>query len=255
MENNDEILLRSCTDDGVKFNESHLLNISFNLLEVIMELCVGMEYMNFRATCKQCLLAAPLIKWSNETSLRRLRTYSLVSPWLMLVDKTRDIIIFTDLMAGDNYCLKNSEVLFDVNHRKWCSRFGWLLFKKINWHSLIFFNPFTNDLRVLPEAEHCLDSFCFLVPPTSLDCMVVGFTKSFVYIHFVNQEPMWRTHRLDTHPHNFCSSTVYGRDLYALCEQGELIVINNLRKEDHTWKVVKTEAPKGHCRSSTKYFL
>ncbi|GKB21119.1 hypothetical protein Tco_0855042 [Tanacetum coccineum] len=259
MENNDEILLRSGTDDGVKFNESHLLNTPFNLLETIMELCVGVEYMNFRATCKQCLLAAPLIKWSNKTSLRKLQTYSLVSHWLMVVDKTRDIIIFTDPMAGDNYFMKNSKVLFDVNSRKWCSRFGWLLFKKIHRYSLIFFNPFTNELRELPEAEHFFDSFCFSAPPTSLDCMVVGFTTktSYVYIHLVNRERTWREVCFGNHPHNVCSSTFYGGgDLYALCEQGELIVINNLDKEDYySWKLVKSEAPKGYCKSSTQYFL
>ncbi|PWA82326.1 hypothetical protein CTI12_AA176570 [Artemisia annua] len=248
-----EISLRPDTHDGVECNESYLLNISFDLLEMIMELCVGVEYMNFRATCKQCLLAAPLIRWSNRTSIRRLQKYLLVSPLLMVVDKKQDIITFTDPMVGDNYFMKNSQVLMDVNNKICCSRFGWLLFESIHWNCLVFFNPFTNDLWQLPKAEHIFDSLCFSAPPTSLDCMVVGFTTSCVYIHYMNREPAWRT--LDTHPHNVCSSSFYGRDLYALCEQGELIVINNLAREDYSWKLVETEAPKGYCRSSTRYFL
>nr|GEX01920.1 hypothetical protein [Tanacetum cinerariifolium] len=39
-ENDNEILLRSGSDDGVDFNESHLLNIPSDLLESIMEHCV-----------------------------------------------------------------------------------------------------------------------------------------------------------------------------------------------------------------------
>lgn len=64
--------------------ESHLLNIPFDALKMIIEFCVGVEYLNFRATCKQCHLAAPMIQWSK---VGRLQTYSLASPWLMVLDK------------------------------------------------------------------------------------------------------------------------------------------------------------------------
>ncbi|PWA89330.1 hypothetical protein CTI12_AA112260 [Artemisia annua] len=243
------------TDDGDEFKESHLLNISFHLLEMIMELCVGVEYMSFRATCKQCLLAAPLIKWSNETSLRRLHTYSLASPWLMVVDRKRGNMTFTDPMLGDNYYLKNSKVLIYQSEQICCSRFGWLLFNKKDLGCLVFFNPFTNDLRELPEAEHNLGSLCFSAPPTSLDCMVVGFKREHVYIHFVNQETKWRTLSLATEPHSVCFSTFYGRDLYALCKQGELMVMNNLGTEDYASKLVEAEDPKSYCEPSTQYFF
>ncbi|GKC17946.1 hypothetical protein Tco_1014728 [Tanacetum coccineum] len=50
-------------------DESHL---PFDLLELIMlEFCVGLEYINFRTTCKRCHLAAPIIKWSNQTESKR----------------------------------------------------------------------------------------------------------------------------------------------------------------------------------------
>ncbi|GJZ57918.1 hypothetical protein Tco_0613412, partial [Tanacetum coccineum] len=255
MRNNNQIFLRSSSDNGVEFKNSHLLNIPFDLLEMIMELCVGVEYMNFRATCKQCLLAAPLIKWSNETSLRRLQTHSPVSPWLMVVDTRRDIITFTDPLLGDNYFLKNSQVLIDENDRTCYSRFGWLLFMKRDLKCLVFFNPFTNDLRELPEAEHDLEGLCFSAPPTSLDCMVVGFTTERVYFHFVNRKGTWRKRRLDIVPHTVCFSGFYGRDLYAFCEGGELFVIKNLGKKDCSGGLLEYEAPKGYCRSPTQYFI
>ncbi|XP_076923084.1 uncharacterized protein LOC143585102 [Bidens hawaiensis] len=66
--------------------ESHLLNIPIHILDIIMELCIGIEYMTFRATSKHCYLAAPLIQWSTKTTLKRLHMYSLVSPWLMVLD-------------------------------------------------------------------------------------------------------------------------------------------------------------------------
>lgn len=73
--------------------ESRLLNVPFDVLKTIMEFCVGVEYLNFRATCKQCQLAAPMIQWSKGG---RLQTYSLLSPWLMVLHKDRDEISFTE---------------------------------------------------------------------------------------------------------------------------------------------------------------
>ena len=255
MENNNHIFLRSGSNSGVGFENSCLLNIPFDLLEMIMELCVGVEYMNFRATCKQCLLAAPLIKWSNETSLRRLQTHSPVSPWLMVVDVRRGIITFIDPLLGDKYFLKNSKVLTDEHDWECYSRFGWLLFWKRDLNCLVFFNPFTNDLRELPETEHDLESLCFSAPPTSPDCMVVGFTTERVYIHYVNKKRTWRGLRFDINPSPVCSSGFYGQDLYVSCEQGELFVINNIGKRGNSWERVEAEAPKGYCRSPTQYFI
>ncbi|GJU15769.1 hypothetical protein Tco_1143735 [Tanacetum coccineum] len=57
-----KIVVRSVIDNKeVELNESYLLNTPFHILEKIMQLCVGVEYMHFRATCKCCNLATPLI--------------------------------------------------------------------------------------------------------------------------------------------------------------------------------------------------
>ncbi|GJZ49744.1 hypothetical protein Tco_0603934 [Tanacetum coccineum] len=70
----DEIVVRSVNGDyEVEFNstkdKSHLLNIPFHVLEMVMEYCVGVEYLKFRSTCKICHLAAPLIQWESHVQL------------------------------------------------------------------------------------------------------------------------------------------------------------------------------------------
>ncbi|GJR53656.1 hypothetical protein Tco_1404177 [Tanacetum coccineum] len=82
-----------------------------------------------------------------------------------------------------------------VDYKIRSSMFGWLLLKQNDHtHGLVFYNPFTNDLRKLPKAEYNqFESLCFSAPPTSVDCMVVGFTWGWdAHIHFVNHEPSWR---------------------------------------------------------------
>nr|GFA73138.1 hypothetical protein [Tanacetum cinerariifolium] len=222
MEKNNDILLWSGMECDVNSNESHLLNTPVHILETIMEFCVGVEYMNLRATCEQCRLAAPLVKWPNDTSLGRLQTYSVVSPWLMVADKKRSIMTFTYPILGDNYSLEKPNISV-VYGKLYCSKFGWLLFKSYALDRLVFFNPFPNVVKNLPYSEHTLDSLCFSAPPTSLDCMVVGFTKRGYWhadIHFVNKETMWRTLNIGPDPHTICFPTFYGRDLYALCNEG-----------------------------------
>ncbi|GKD32692.1 hypothetical protein Tco_1248201, partial [Tanacetum coccineum] len=122
-EKEDPIVIRLVTCDLVEYDsstsESNLLNSLIHILEMIMELCIGVEYMNFRATCKRCNLAAPSLQWSNKTVLRRLQTYSLVSPWLMVFDKHLGIIAFTDPLSGDKYFKKTPQEL--IGFQIYCS--------------------------------------------------------------------------------------------------------------------------------------
>ncbi|GKD67821.1 hypothetical protein Tco_1321911, partial [Tanacetum coccineum] len=80
----DKIVVSKVKSHEVEFigttYESHLLNLPLDILETIMESCVGVEYMNFRASCKLCYLAVPIIQWSNQTASKRLQLqeYSLV---------------------------------------------------------------------------------------------------------------------------------------------------------------------------------
>ncbi|PWA94157.1 hypothetical protein CTI12_AA062930 [Artemisia annua] len=279
-----KIVIRSAIDNkDVELNESRLLNTPFHILEMIMQLCVGVEYMHFRATCKHCNLAAPLILWSNKTST--LRKYSLVSPWLMVMDKNQGIFSFTDPMFGDKYFMKNSQVSVVRPDRACCSRFGWLLFYSSDFSNfsqqrgdvynnldftsniLVFFNPFTNDVCMLPPAVAFLPILSFSAPPTSPDCIVIGFKRggaSLAYIHLVGHQRHWRVLHLGPNAYPSCfptfygqdvrAITFYGEDVYALCNEGQLYVSQNIVKQDCSWKQVA--AARTSCRgSSSQCFL
>jgi hypothetical protein len=254
-----QIVVRSVTDDEIGLNEWNLLNLPVDILEMIMEQCVGVEYLNFRATCKRCEVAAPLIQWSNKTLLRRLQTYSLVSPWLVVVDENQGIITFTDPMLGDKYFMKNLRVSllsFEVYRNFFCSRFGWFLFfsSDFEFECLVFFNPFTSDLRKLPESSYVFDTVCFSAPPTSPDCMVVGFARSVVLIHYVARELPWLT---------ICTGADYpvffptflGKDLYALGSDGKLIGFKALGEEVYSSAIVEARSPISCCTSPAQYYL
>jgi len=73
----DEMVVKEVVLEEEEIEANHVLNIPFHVLEMILEFCVGVEYLNFRATCKLCHLAAPLI--NRKMPQRRLKTYSLVS--------------------------------------------------------------------------------------------------------------------------------------------------------------------------------
>ncbi|KAL8204820.1 hypothetical protein R6Q57_010443 [Mikania cordata] len=91
--------------------ESRLLNMPIHILQMIMELCIGIEYIRFRATCKLCRLAAPPIQCNSKTTLRRLQMYSFVSPWLMVLDNDLDIITFIDPIHNERYFIRTPQEL------------------------------------------------------------------------------------------------------------------------------------------------
>ncbi|GJY56407.1 hypothetical protein Tco_0455522 [Tanacetum coccineum] len=185
------------SDEADDDDESPLFNLPPHVLEnLIMEFCAGVDYLKFRATCKRCHLAAPLIPWNNGKASKIMQNYSLPSSWLIVFDKHKGIMTLTDPMFGDKYFIKTpQELICDFQIK--CSRFGWLLILKPGG-SLVFFNPFTNYILELPELPDTFkDTFCFSAPPTSPDCMVVGNTIGsgspyHACIHIVGGEPSWR---------------------------------------------------------------
>ncbi|PWA80852.1 hypothetical protein CTI12_AA192940 [Artemisia annua] len=235
-------------------DESHLLNLPVGVLEMIMAYSVGVEYMNFRASCKLCYLAAPIIKWSNL----QLQAYSLVSPWLMVFGK--HTITLIDPMFGDKYFIKTPRELELISELKiHCSRYGWLLMRKDD-RPLFFFNPLTSDTRELPRGPY-LESFDFSAPPTSPDCMVVGFGyECHVYILFVGRESSWRKYALsfgNDDPYLYRYPTFYGGDVYALCNGKGVDVFKELGVEDDKliWDCVLKESPISQCTSKAQHFL
>nr|GEX41846.1 Toll/interleukin-1 receptor (TIR) domain-containing protein [Tanacetum cinerariifolium] len=117
--------LESDADD-----ESRLLNLPPLVLEMlIMGFCAGVDYLNFRSTCKGCHLAAPLMAWNNGKASKIMQKYSLPSPWLIVFNKHKGIVTLTDPMFGNEYFMKTPQELICKFYIK-CSRFGWLLILK-----------------------------------------------------------------------------------------------------------------------------
>ncbi|KAI3681742.1 hypothetical protein L6452_36546 [Arctium lappa] len=259
-------------DDDDETKDDVMNNIPFDVLETIMKFCVGIEYLNFRATCKHCRLAAPMIQWSNET--KRLQTYSLVSsPWLMVIHKDQEIVTFTDPMFGDTYSMKPSppaaELLLSY-HRILCSRYGWLLLSFADDY-IAFFNPFTSEIRKLTVRPlGGLESYSFSALPTSPDCMVVAFLQDrYVAFHrLASGEPSWHVIALEhdlvdnnnvvNNPHNnnyFEFPVFCGEDVYTLCG-GRLEVFRGMDSDDEndfSWKRV-VDAPRSTSTTRAKYF-
>ncbi|PWA62473.1 hypothetical protein CTI12_AA364470 [Artemisia annua] len=211
--------------------------------------------MKFRATCKSCHLAAPTIQWSNKALLTRLQTYSLLSPWLMVLNIQRGTVTFTDPMFGDKYYIRIPKELIGYS-QIYCSKYGWLLMHKEFVH-MVFFNPFTSDIKELPRAQ-ILKSCCFSAPPTSPGCMVLGFTSSGqCHIHFVGQEAIWRSLgiTIDVDQYSFPFPTLHDQDLYALCNEGGLDVFRKHGEVNYSWEHGIAKPPTSSCGSSTQYLL
>lgn len=241
--------------------ESYLLNIPIHILSTIMEFCIGREYVRFRATCKHFYLATPSVPWSNERTLKRLQMYPLDPPWLVVLDNRRGIITLIHPISDDRYYIRKPQEL-KGDYQISCSRYGWLLMYQIPG-PIVFFNPFTSNIRELPEAPASLKSLCFSAPPTSPKCMVVGFTTSIqchVFIHCVSQESTWRKFHInfggdDPGPYSFSLATFSGQDVYALCNNIEIVAFRDMNKDRNHWKGVVDKAPISGCRSPAQYFL
>ncbi|XP_071719359.1 F-box/kelch-repeat protein At1g57790-like [Rutidosis leptorrhynchoides] len=181
----------------------------------------------------------------------------------MVLDKDRGLIKMTDPMLGDKYFIKTPQH-FIGELQIHCSRYGWLLMSK-NTTGVMFYNPFTGDIRTLPHLDFpYIESFSFSAPPTSPDCTVVGLTtigEWTVYIHSVSRDQSWRKLHLDFgdySPGSFWFPTFFGRDIYIL-NYGGLDVFtytkNGDGNENYIWEFVVCEAPKVYGRPSTKYYL
>ncbi|GJR13704.1 hypothetical protein Tco_0796356 [Tanacetum coccineum] len=243
--------LESDADD-----ESRLLNLPPHVLEMlIMEFCAGVDYLNFRSTSKGCHLAAPLMAWNNGKASKIMQKYSLPSPWLIVFNKHKGIVTLTDPMFGNEYFMKTPQELICKFYIK-CSRFGWLLILKPDG-SLMFFNPFTSDIIKLPQLIYT-DIISFSAPPTSPDCMVVGITvhmQCHFCIFIVGGEPSWRRLLLPTKGGDtFHSVTFYGRDVYALRDNGRLDVFKEMGRGDYKLVRDVAQAPASCCTSFQQYF-
>ncbi|KAI3683663.1 hypothetical protein L1987_84175 [Smallanthus sonchifolius] len=79
-------------------------------------------------------------------------------------------------------------------------------------------------------------------PPTSPDCMVVGFTTCgqwHVFIHFISREPTWRIYSLNfggDDPYSYYLPTFCGHDVYALCNNEGVNAFRDMNEgDDYSW--------------------
>ncbi|GJY44218.1 hypothetical protein Tco_0432431, partial [Tanacetum coccineum] len=99
---------------------------------------------------------------------------------------------------------------------------------------------------------------CFSAPPTSPDCMVVGFPGTYeciVLIHFVAREPSWRRLDVGVKPTSIQFPTFVGQDLYVLGSEGELICFKDLGEEDYSSTTLEAKIPVSCCITPTKFYL
>nr|GFB54402.1 cation/H+ exchanger, cation/H+ exchanger, CPA1 family [Tanacetum cinerariifolium] len=154
--------------------------------------------------------------------------------------------------------MKNLHV--SIPHQKiLCSRFGWLFFFSFDIQLFVFYNPFTRDLRKLPDPGYAFDAAGFSAPPISPDCMVAGFVsigdERLVLIHYVARESSWRTIHVGAELDSIRFLTFFGQDLYALDGDGKFIGFKELREENYSSTFVEATVPISCSTSPARYYL
>ncbi|PWA17129.1 hypothetical protein CTI12_AA630340 [Artemisia annua] len=185
----------------------------------------------------------------------------------MVFDKYRGIISFTDPMFGDKYFIKTPQKLIGDLRIHYC-KYGWLLIEKYETtkerNSFVFFNPFTGDIRELPEVEPFASSFCFSAPPTSPNCMVVELgnydsTSWGIYILYVSPKPPLGTVGVGNADAGSDPSlrypTFYGGNLYASLADGRLVFLEKIEDVDSSSRLILVKSPRSCRGPSTRYFL
>ncbi|KAL3649481.1 hypothetical protein CASFOL_005884 [Castilleja foliolosa] len=133
-------------------------NLSGDLLSLINSKLVGEDAHRFSLVCRSWRAVATASPYS-------------YSPCLMHYTRRNRLWNFSQF----NSCIHMSfSCLENANIR--CSNFGWLLMSRLD-NSLFFFDPFNNRNIELPcKLSYGYTAFCFSHPPTSPDCVVVGFS-------------------------------------------------------------------------------
>uniref|UniRef100_A0A2N9F8U2 KIB1-4 beta-propeller domain-containing protein n=1 Tax=Fagus sylvatica TaxID=28930 RepID=A0A2N9F8U2_FAGSY len=240
-------------------SELHLSDLPFDMVKVIAERLILVDYLHFRATCKIFHSAPPSIQWRIALQMR-VENPSLLSPWLVFFEK-QSVCTLIDPIHGDKYHINLPQEL-----KGGCivcgSKVGWLLVA-VGEKSTFFFNPFTQV--ILPLAELSGDKprnfscIGFSSSPISSECVVIEFDKhmsleesggdEFVLESSRLGEDHWDTNFFDDDDFFFNdnSPVFYRGAFYCLGKKGNLGLLKLNDEEEYTWKVLTQ--PKPPCLS------
>ncbi|KAL3641185.1 hypothetical protein CASFOL_016153 [Castilleja foliolosa] len=133
-------------------------DLTVDLLSLINSKLVGEAAHNFGLVCRSWRAVATALPYR-------------YSPCLMHYTRRNRLWNFSQF----NSCIRMSFSCLD-NADIRCSNFGWLLMSKFD-STLFFYDPFNNRKIELPcKLDFGYTAFCFTHPPTSPDCIVVGFS-------------------------------------------------------------------------------
>ncbi|GMY31273.1 f-box/kelch-repeat protein [Fagus crenata] len=240
-------------------SELHLSDLPFDMVKVIAERLILVDYLHFRATCKIFHSAAPSIQWRIALQMR-VENPSLLSPWLVFFEK-QSVCTLIDPIHGDKYRINLPQEL-KGGYIVCGSKVGWLLVA-VGEKSTFFFNPFTQV--ILPLAELSGDKprnfscIGFSSSPISSECVVIEFDKQmsleesggdeFVLESSRLGEDHWDTNFFDDDDFFFNdnSPVFYRGAFYCLGKKGNLGLLKLNDEEEYTWKVLTQ--PKPPCLS------
>ena len=85
-----------------------LAALHLDMVKLIAERLISVDYLHFRATCKVFNSAAPPIQW--RIAMEKVENPSLLSPWLVFFEN-ESVCAFIDPKHGDKYIINLPQVL------------------------------------------------------------------------------------------------------------------------------------------------
>ncbi|CAI0557898.1 unnamed protein product [Linum tenue] len=217
----------STTDDGRHW--SH--DIPVELLSDVQSRLFGADRCIFRLACRtwNSVFSGSISASSNVSFVKATDSF----PILIHIGKDAELANLFNPISNVTgiLSLDGSSLAGAVIH---CCKHGWLLMSRGGRAGkLFFFNPFTKERIDLPSMLYEFEGIAFSSPPTSFDCVVVGYTVSQQYVTIAcihRGEHEWTRRELMNDGLVFRSSfstPVYHKGrLYILGKDGRLCIHN-----------------------------
>ncbi|KAI3877676.1 hypothetical protein MKW98_020157 [Papaver atlanticum] len=168
-----------------------------HMVQLISDYLTPLDYIHFRAVCRNYRSIIPLVNCSRSCSTKCLDATSL-SPWMVFSKDNEAVYSFINPMHNnENYLMSIPELLQGSTIRY--SKGSWLLMSK-GLIGMFFYNPFTKNtikLLDLPDVDtgYLFQGICFSSLPTSSDCTVFAIssnTMDTVYVSYIKRgDEMW----------------------------------------------------------------